>query len=360
MPMLGEHQDAGSAVDAATAVNASIDGGAVDASTTATLDAAVEAMYRRICAAMNRCEKRSTDAPEACVQLLRTASSGGANTFNSLEAAVAGIDAGVVELVRPIEDCLRDLETRACDDAPMLDLFTPCRGSFRGTLAAGARCISSAACGKGLTCENRNPSGCEGKCVAIPAGMCLSDADCTAPKRCTEGLYQCQVPAEPAPEGADCPVGTPCAAGLLCSYEPPPGAEFDPDGHCVVAPAAGASCRWTNRCAAGLDCRFDDMTCGVSPGIGENCGELVQCATPLACDDTTQACQVIPREGRCLMELGQPTCGGPNWCDTSGSIPTCTPIRPVGAQCASEAECGRNPCEGGVCGLPKPPRICTW
>lgn len=189
-------------------------------------------------------------------------------------------------------------------------------------------CAQASDCGQGQSCGGART------CVARlgAGGACVEDRDCEPALFCDDGTRACT--ARPA-QGEPCARGTVCAPGLGCDAD---------NGTCLPLPGDGQPCAAADPfCAGNLGCSAD-FVCGALPALGAPCTIDSRCGDGLACDfgKDGSVC-IVPRVA------GEPcssdrSCGAGLHCGGAG---VCEADRPVGAACASSAECA------GSCGPDK-------
>lgn len=303
---------------------------------------------------------------------------------------------------------------------PILTI-TACREALSGQVAKDGACVTHAACASGHFCSvavQEKP--CEGTCQPIGEGVCVNDGHCLEGQRCVYGPTggACETPA--AADGA-CESDQGCQPGLYCRHgdnggtcrplpgpnEPcdgqcAPGSNCEPDREtnvavCVAMPVDGEPCRdfscaeghrcdfaesetatcvallgegepcevW--ECAHGLTCTGEPATCQGRAKKGESCANSAHCGTPHSltwCNPDTDVCEPLPKGGEpcaTFMQTGWPVnvCNPLEaWCNEALEEPACIAIKPAGASCESDVECGGEAlgagCVDGQCHRPQP------
>jgi hypothetical protein len=221
--------------------------------------------------------------------------------------------------------------------------------------AQGEPCDSPEACARGLRCE-------EGRCAPQPD-------DCDRPERCGQGSTcfgtATRACAPPGAVDAPCEYAEQCQPGLFCDLAA---------GRCALAADSGEPCADGVACLAGLACDLESGRCGALPEQGEPCalgrlgpllcadalgcvqglcaplpleGEICtldnQCAPGLGCDFTEQGSFCAPRRGPGEPCMADWICQQGAYCNYQSL--TCAPAEPLGAPCRDGNECG----EGRVC-----------
>jgi hypothetical protein len=247
------------------------------------------------CAALASCTSNEISIDELVPEIerrfcARAVACGGAESQTACESTVfLAESSGVLTLVEAVERGTVEYDgesARECVDAIITDcadLQEPaaCDNVFRGTVAAGGACVTSA------ECVDRR---------------CLFTDTCTA--ACCVGT--CEAVPPPAAIGAACDLlaSTPCVEGAFCL-----------DGVCTARRPAGAACQ----------------------GSSDECVEPAVCLYPL--DGSGGTCTVISTApGAACIPNGNYGCGREDeTCNATTSL--CTKVVPPGAACQSSSDC---------------------
>lgn len=279
-----------------------------------------------------------------------------------------------------------------------------CSGlSCAARLSAGAMCFGSNQCLVGTSCR-------AGTCQALAAegATCAVSSDCVAGTLCDNVALTCQKLKRAFFEEA-CSSTSPCQFGLACrNVKPARMGTAGSTGVCGV-PVAGDSCFSSAVCLPGTVCQLpatpgepgtctasataqtcgqdrdcpeaeachaSDRKCGSRSGIGGSCAQLaciptaqcvqrgaaricveladlsatcsndmvqaIPCRSPLLCARTT--CISAGRKGEACL-------GGPTGSCFAGACNdgVCGDLRPDGATCKQDTDCGSSACERGIC-----------
>lgn len=349
-------------------------------------------------------------------------------SLKCLPPAVEGArcdDAPPFEDVLPLRTCADGLAcvlgvctARLAADAACTDDGVPCvegltcrsSGTCGAPSSESEACLDDGDCVEGLACDGSTQA-----CVVVPppsddgepcassndcAGLCsvcrpLEDSDggtacqdrapaggaCGANDHCRGGLYCDGATNTCAPYRSldeTCGLGAPCAAGLLCTDQPPP---LAPDAGIVEPPedagdggvvgptcqeprALGEGCERVGvwRCDEGLACvdgvcragALDDpclvdndcqegalcvdAVCKRAPRVGAPCTSDGRCATGLVCLE--DRCRELPPPGDpCTPDR---RCGEGAFCPAGESV--CAALRAPGQACTNDSECETSIC----------------
>lgn len=162
----------------------------------------------------------------------------------------------------------------------------------------GSFCSGAFACAEGLYCDMQS-----GECAPIPgAGEACS-------RVCEEGYFCDQTCLPLGDAGAECFLDEDCKPGLACDYS---------NDTCAPLPGEGGDCS-DLYCAQGLTCQRDanGSICVGEPGVGASCEFSDDCAAGLVCNGSNE-CAVarLPGEscepGACIWYA---TCSSSGACE---------------------------------------------
>ncbi len=210
-----------------------------------------------------------------------------------------------------------------------------------GACTTSADCVDPATCGAGTcalpvgsSCES--DAACQTRLCGVPKDqtqkVCLAlptlTAACTEDKRCGPGLACSNLAAGPrclVSLGGECVGDGLCDSGL-CLRD-----------RCTTSPAVGAPCM-EGRCGMGMSC---DRGLCLKPG-GQSCAGDGECVSQ-RCD--ANACAS-------LGALKDP-CKTDNHCTGGLTCINTKCMRPVGAACSTDDECGTSMCTAAKCQQPR-------
>lgn len=267
---------------------------------------------------------------------------GSGDTFGSPKAAFDSVKAGKATFdPDKAEACEAAMRTARCD-GDNAEAEATCDEVFEGLVPASGRCIADEACVRGTRCarDYSEEPGCNGTCVPLGEGECVSRRDCAAGLVCDEG--KCGAERPPGKQGQPCGTFGRCEAGLYCSQDWRTG-----NSTCAPLPGEGQTCEW--QCATGLICvpnsSFTSSNCRKPKKEAEQCVVPFECGgynSPLVCSEGY--CTRRPASGPCvLVETAWSVEGFCDEtvarCDLSLQPPTCVPRGGRDAECWDDSDC---------------------